>query len=361
MTARTQTQKTINWPRQSQLSTLDRAQFPTMISRDKRRVQPLLLKAVLRTIDSYGRGSWGFPSQEKIAHDSNCSLRQAKRAIEALQELGVVIVERRWYGVPGSRKTGNHYLVVWSELALYCPDNRRRDPADQSAQTADQSAQTADQSAHVGTFLEAHKRAIEPPPPTPSIQPATSTRSSAAAVSVAVSWQEVATRLHELRLDLATDTVRVARQLEFSPAEIWEACDWYEANVDRLKRPGAIRWWIQHDRVWPAEGLRDPRVIEEARKAKAARLAEAEAEAKKQAANDQAWRAEYHALEAAYGGDLRALDDGEQLELAKACFSTGFEMERWRRGDLDARYRLLVFIHENRAAGMREAGSASHG
>lgn len=104
-----------------------------------------LLKLVLRSIDDHGRGRECWPSQKTLAAETGCSIRQLVRAIAILRDdYGVLICQRR--RLAGcTAASGNHYRIVWSELALLRA-GRQIPRLDQSDTAADQSDICVDQS-----------------------------------------------------------------------------------------------------------------------------------------------------------------------------------------------------------------------
>ena len=128
--------------------------------------------------------------------------------------------------------------------------------------------------------------------------------------------------------------------------------DWYEANPGVLDGPQSICWWIRNDREWPAEGVQDPRVIDEARQRREAKEAAKRAETAAAAESAEQSRDDRAALERKYGAELDSLSPDERDEFARLALD-GYQYERFRRNP-DApmsRYDLLVAIFENRDAG----------
>ncbi len=96
----------LDFNRAEQLGLIDRVQIPKQVG-----VSPAACKAVLRVIDSYGRGRECWPSERSIAAAACLSLRTTKRAIRALESLSILCIERR--GVLTLEPLSN---IVWSEL-----------------------------------------------------------------------------------------------------------------------------------------------------------------------------------------------------------------------------------------------------
>jgi hypothetical protein len=119
-------QQQFDWTRADQLDALDRSVLPCVKIRegkgDRERavgVTSAAMKSVLRSIDSFARGGEGWPSEHTLATQTGLSERTVRRAICALRELSVLCVERR------GRLTLNHYVIVWSELALLKAEHSR--------------------------------------------------------------------------------------------------------------------------------------------------------------------------------------------------------------------------------------------
>jgi len=119
---RTQTQ--FDFTRGEQLAMIRDAQLTAPAGAQ---VSAAALKAALRAIDDHGRGRPAFPALNTIARESGLGLRTVKRAVAALEAMGLLIVQRRNSG--GGRQS-NRYTVVWSELGLLRPGFvRRGEPA----------------------------------------------------------------------------------------------------------------------------------------------------------------------------------------------------------------------------------------
>jgi DNA-binding transcriptional ArsR family regulator len=86
------------------------------VLRPQQGVSAQMLKAALRAIDDFGRGSECWPSISSLHHNANMSRRQMIRSLAALERAGLLIRERG-DGEGRSRKR-NYYRIVWSELAL---------------------------------------------------------------------------------------------------------------------------------------------------------------------------------------------------------------------------------------------------
>jgi hypothetical protein len=114
-------------------------------SKDGVKVKPVVLKAVLKAIDDHGRGRTCYLAFQTIAAKSGpIGLRTAKRAVEVLLNLSVLIADTR--ATPNGIVC-NHYTVVWSELERFCVGKRSAVPTDRSAVPTDRSAVPTDRSA----------------------------------------------------------------------------------------------------------------------------------------------------------------------------------------------------------------------
>jgi len=114
-------QQSLDFLRGEQLRLLQDCELPKG-AQDKtgHGVRATVLKAVLVSIDHFGRGRSGgaFASVATLAAAANVGPRTATRAIEVLQSLGLICVTNDGprYGHVGSPT--NRYTIVWSELAL---------------------------------------------------------------------------------------------------------------------------------------------------------------------------------------------------------------------------------------------------
>jgi len=109
----------IDWTRARQLMVLASAEIADAVIVEgdtPRKVRAVVLKAVLQAIDHHGRGKAAWVSYETIAREARICLRQAKRAIIALEQESLLVTDTR---------KCNHYSIVWSELNLRCPSQIR--------------------------------------------------------------------------------------------------------------------------------------------------------------------------------------------------------------------------------------------
>lgn len=156
----TPVQRTIDFTRGEQRAILNNAELP-QDAKDKwgKGVKANVLKGVLRAIDDFGRGrdAGAYPSIDTLAKSACIGRRTCQRAVEVLEQIGVLCVEQHGRrGRMGSPT--NTYTIVWSELSLLVDRGPlwRKPPPDQSATRGalvdarlhpDQSATGADQSA----------------------------------------------------------------------------------------------------------------------------------------------------------------------------------------------------------------------
>jgi hypothetical protein len=110
-------QKTFEWSHRQRI--LRDCDLPHVTPEGERLgVRPLTMKAFLTAIDR--RGPRCFASLETLARDAGMKVsgkdqgkRHAIRVVKALEALGAICKERRG--------RSNWYVIVWSQLALYCP------------------------------------------------------------------------------------------------------------------------------------------------------------------------------------------------------------------------------------------------
>jgi hypothetical protein len=109
-------QRMIDFSRGEQLTMLRTATIPRgKKANDGGTVRPSLLKLVLKLIDDHGGGREAFLSYATIAKEANCSTRTARRSIEILQRLSLLVCQKKR---TRSGAACNHYRIVWTELAL---------------------------------------------------------------------------------------------------------------------------------------------------------------------------------------------------------------------------------------------------
>ena len=343
--------------RSDQLNTLDRWDVPGSFSG----VSGTAIKGVLRAIDARCRGGWGFGSEQDIMLLSGLkSERHVRRAIRALENLGVLVVKRKSRG--SARVTLNHYRICFANMK---PDYQPDFLTDQPDFLTDQPDFLTDQpdflyrSTGLGSppnRIEAHK---EPPPPTPSgpdarpaghlgraaavrgvcggivLSPATATGPDARPAGhdterTAVDAFERA--LEATGLDGWRRAVRIAADAGIGPDEGLRIVETYQANRKLFSHPGAVLYRLREG-CWPADGVRDPKEIAEAtaRRDEAARKLAEQAAQDRCAADDL--RAQYRQLEAAHGQRLNELSKAEQRDLARRMlpaeqvpFATRFDL-----------------------------------
>jgi hypothetical protein len=259
-----QHQLTIDFSRAEQLGFLRDVQFTATAAADGIRVKPLLLKAILRSIDDHGRGRTCYVNQATLAAEANCSLHQTKRAVAALASLGVLAIVRK-QNPAGT--VCNHYTIVWSELAVRCQlATSHRPPADkqpvihtdqsslegtsldpdQSSFPADRSSFLSDQSSFKGTFKgSAQGSALRTAAPYP--QHPNEDQDTAAAAIVALGFSG----------SVARELVAQSDQPDQLPAELDRLLAIARRNTKKLDRPhAAVVYRLRHG-TWPADGIRD--------------------------------------------------------------------------------------------------------
>ena len=268
----------IDWTRARQLMVLSACQLTDVQIQEgatQRTVRAITLKAVLQAIDHHGRGRTAWLSFETIAAETCCSVRQAKRAIQALEQESFVAIDRA---------KCNRYSIVWSELNLRCPNHRQLEeiaapvPASgpnpthptpergsvsstresaqgtfNSAQRTRESAQGALNSAQVGTQTvpEPHQNRTEPPAAAKS-----GTKGGGGWQEICEAWRskigQVATLASEAKAAGETPDAFLARL-----RSAWEVAV-HPLNAGRFRSPaGAVYHWMRRQK-WPAEGVIDP-------------------------------------------------------------------------------------------------------
>jgi hypothetical protein len=272
----------IDWTRARQLMVLASAEIADaeiVEGNTPRKVRAVVLKAVLQAIDHHGRGKAAWISYETLAREACICVRQAKRAIIALQQESLIVTDTR---------KCNHYSIVWSELNLRCPSHRQLAPlesaapdpqpepspadstatersalrAQRSALGTQRSALGTQRSALEGTRTvpEPHKNRSEPPPPTPS-QP----NGGGGGWEMIVSeWR---TRISQIAL-LVKEAQSAGQTCDEFLARLrfaWEVAE-HPANKGKsVRKPaGAVVYWMRMN-SWPAEGvIEDPKLLSNA-------------------------------------------------------------------------------------------------
>lgn len=200
--------------RRQQKEWLDSCELPKGETYKGKGVSALVLKSVLRAIDSFPPGR-AWPSQASIAMRAGLkSLAQCKRAIAILRRLGVVLViEGTRNGVYGAPT--NRYVIDWTEVSrlprspLFRGENQRLPDANQSIPTADQSI-PADRPKYprgATNHIEAQTKR------TSSKVPATNTLCG-------LSWREVEVELSGVGLKATAHAVNRARAHQLAPEDV---------------------------------------------------------------------------------------------------------------------------------------------
>jgi biotin operon repressor len=239
---------------------IDNAAIPVGVSHDGTKVMPDKLKAVLHKINNrMGKNAEAWPSQKRIADEIGCSEPTVVRAIQALQDLSLLIVQLK--NLPGKRTVVNHYRIVWSELLLLDSNRRRAFLAtvshDQSIVAHDQSIVAHDQSivAHDQSIV-AHDQSIvtidelltncstnkpkNPPPPFRAVTPPRSPRPRAG--NVPPEWAVVVSVLASLGMSACVGAVTAAIGRELTPTDVLG----YVERLERLRarNPHATVGWL---------------------------------------------------------------------------------------------------------------------
>lgn len=209
-------QQSFDFDRAEQLGMIERWQPPRVPG-----VSTAALKAVLRGIDSYGRGREAWPSEATLARDSGLGLRTVKRAVKGLHALSLVIVSRR------GPHTVNHYRIVWTELALLCGE-RRATNLDRSATVSERSAMVSERSATMALH--------EVPPWHPKRHRNDIETTTTGADVVVVELKPF--------LGRAEKAVRLARQRGLSDEVIRERLREWRELPDEPRMPGKLYNWL---------------------------------------------------------------------------------------------------------------------
>jgi len=242
-------QQQIDWTRAEQLGLLRDALVAT-----RRHVSGAVQKAVLRSIDDHGRGGEAWLGYERIAAESGCSVRTAKRAVQALTDASLICVETR-------RSRGgtvcNHYRIVWSEVALLRRILAARPVPDRSAMVSERSAMVSERSAMVSraechgdtlTALEAPLKRTEPPPQSPS--------AAGGWPELIAEWRSRIGQIGHLAYE-ASRAGEAAASFADRVQSAWRTAT-HPANARAITRPAGAVVYFLRSRTWPAEGVVDP-------------------------------------------------------------------------------------------------------
>jgi hypothetical protein len=209
-------QTEFDWTRADQLGMVERWTPPSVPG-----VSAAAMKSVLRSIDSYGRGSEAWPSEATLARDCGLGVRTVKRAIKALGVLSLLIVERR------GPHTVNHYRIVWTELALRCRGSAGNLP-ERSATVSERSATVSERSATMAL------REVPPWPPKRQGNDKETTTTGADVVVVEL----------DKFLGSASKAVRMARVRGVTDDEIRDRIASWKQLPQAEQKPGTLFNWI---------------------------------------------------------------------------------------------------------------------
>lgn len=298
---------------------------------------PMQQKAVLRAIDDFGRGGEAWPSQSRLAVAVGCSERHLRRLLSELVDDSLVCITRQCLG--DGRRSGNVYVIVWSELALLSqasgvrqqesaislqesapgppevPDIGADQPdicAYQSDICADQPDICAYQPDNGVRFREAPKETLKEPPPPSAHQAAAEDVGHSEAGDGEPS--RLADALKAAGIERIEPVIREATERGLSAEALRTIVRDYTANRPKFIGPGAIVDRIRSG-AWPAAGV-----------VPAATLArrQAESQQQRQAAEASRRQADRRAelrrqvLEARHGPALAALDSAARYDLLAA-------------------------------------------
>jgi hypothetical protein len=163
-------------------------------------------------------------------------------------------------------------------------------------------------------------------------------------------WAAVENLFKDVGVILFEDLAREAAQLEYSPVECVEIVKTFKANRHRFSSSGAITFRIRRGE-WPADGVKEARVLQEAATKKAAAIQAAREDEQQRRAEADSARTELAALEEVYGPELDSLDEDDRLRFVRSVLREQFTFDLYRRNPHDSyvRHQLLAAIHENRA------------
>jgi hypothetical protein len=298
--------------RAAQLDALDKWEAPARAGG----VSGVALKGVLRAIDSACRGGWGWPGEATLMVAAGLgSERQVRRAVRALQDLGLLVVKRRTSG--DGRKTFNHYRICFANML---PEeigdvdsgrwSGRRPNLHQPDFLDDQPDFLDDQPdfSCISTGLGSPPKRIEaqePPPPTPATATGATT-----GLDTGRGWAAAEIALCRVGVELKLPAIQSAVSAGLDPDTVVRIVQTYEANraiaPALLRGPGAIQFRLAKG-AWPVPGVREPEEIaaEQARRVERQRV-KVEADSRDATAG-QALQERYRRLEAAHGRKLDAL------------------------------------------------------
>ncbi len=364
----TESHPQFDFARLSQLNLLRQAALRSVVTR-RGAASAAAQKAVLFRIDAYARANGEcWVSYATFATETNLSLSQVQRAIDALKQASLITSEVRYRADLG--RNAAHLRIVWSELELLRPSPAAESPSqtssratapqprprpallaaapqpatapqshsepipppdaplsqsfervsavavvtrDQSVISRDQSVISRDQSViPSGAKYYSDLELKTPPPPTPV--------ALRAQCATATDWQAVVVECAALGIADRQAVVAAARQAGVSPAEALALCDYYRSRSGAWG-PGALAWRLRNAAPGcdPASGWPPPakaylvrRAAQAAAENSSARRGEAVATAERvrdsDAALERAWSEHGHEIERALaaGGDAAA-------------------------------------------------------
>lgn len=299
---------------------LREAKLPALKTKHGASVRTTTAQLILYKINSRaGKRGTAWPTIQRLMADCNdeFSERTIRRVIESLEAIGVLMVERRrvWRG---DRETANYYTIVWSELALLCPNpvlNRNQSNGHLAGYQSDILPTNKRTPVSDKALVEAPREA---PPPTPKTKPADP-------------WRKVEEdfRTH---LGAVSRLVKQFKNEGKTPADLRSKLEEGLATVgmaenrDKFKSPaGAVFAWIESG-VWPVAEVLS---LEQERE-RLARVAEMdrqrEAADAKRAQRTASQAARLAELEQSYGATLDALERWEMAALLDNEVASGLIM-----------------------------------
>lgn len=237
-------QKTLDYSRGRQLRFIRECRLNDLAVKEGRakprwvNVSHGVAKAVLKALDDHGGGRECWVSCETIAAETGFSLRQVKRAIDALLEVSLIVLVRKGVAsADASRRSCNHYSIAWTELAVLC---QREQSAIEAYQSATGSGIKVPLAALEAPLKRLKKR---PPPDGPRKR--------------RLSWRMVVEEFRQIIKirKLAKAAFRDGDSPEEFRSRIVAAYETADLNAGLLtSRDGAVAYVLEYG-VWPIVGI----------------------------------------------------------------------------------------------------------
>ncbi|MEZ6068297.1 MAG: helix-turn-helix domain-containing protein [Planctomycetaceae bacterium] len=92
--------------------------LPRSLTTNNRTVSAKIVRAVLYRLHHYAGGNdWCWPSQSTLAETTDCAEKSVRRAVEAMERLGLIEVRRQRNS---AGQVCNHYRIEWSAIQQRC-------------------------------------------------------------------------------------------------------------------------------------------------------------------------------------------------------------------------------------------------